>query len=75
MNGGVFVGRPTRTCICGWACPKKLNVILPEGITLGVGDLSYVCPSCDALIWEGGAAVPLEEKAPSEEVTKKEETP
>jgi len=81
MSGGVFVGRPDRTCMCGWKCPVKMNVRLPPGIGLGVGDLEYVCPDCGALIWEGGSSVPTPNApgAPSlevaPEVEKKEETP
>ena len=60
MSGGVFVGRPDRTCVCGWECPKDLLIRLPEGLVLAVGDLSYQCPKCNMLIWEGApTAQPL----------------
>jgi hypothetical protein len=56
--GGVFVGRPDRTCVCDWKCPKNLLVRLPEGVYLAAGDISYSCPGCGSVIWEDAPEIP-----------------
>jgi len=30
--------------------------MVPDGIVLAVGDVSYTCPGCGAVIWEAGSA-------------------